>query len=86
MVMKGAVKLCEDSTPSLLHFQVRQYQGTIADVWRRKIGDEFVWECNALAKDKSWGCMMSNKDNREAQCSHTLACQMVMEEIKCKKS
>lgn len=78
---RDEVVLCDSTPPFYFHFQVKQRNGSWADVWyeQTKTG-EMVWNCNALSKEKnkSWGCMMGNKDRTKPYCSHSLSCAILL--------
>ena len=81
IVRSGGVKLIE-STPSILIFNVRQESGPWIEVWRDlDPGGFFIWSCNAVDKNKKWGCTMYAGDRTQAFCSHCKAVEFWLEGV-----
>lgn len=87
-VKDDVVVYCDDSTPRMLHFKVKQQSNdNWADVWysMNKYGF-FEWSCNAISTNKrgrTWSCAMTvNKDMTKPQCSHTALAAIKLEQLK----
>ena len=87
---RGLIRVVDQSPPDFYHFSVQQRDGLWIDVWymRNKQGI-MEWKCNSLTKEirkngavkKKWGCVMYTGDHTRPYCSHTLACQMYVEQM-----
>ena len=60
-------------------FKVKQRCGSWADVWRTEREGQIIWSCNAVDEKRKWGCVMYAGARTRPFCSHTLACELLIE-------
>ena len=77
IIKRKQIKVMKDSSKDFLHFKVKQRSGEWCDVWKK--GN--VWSCNAVDKEKQWGCVFHTGDKTKPYCSHSLAVKLLLKKI-----
>ena len=72
IVRREEVKLLS-CVSSIYHFSVKQRSGDWADVWLTLTDNGPIYNCNAIDKDKKWGCVFHTGEKNKPYCSHSYA-------------
>jgi len=68
--------------PSYLVFLISAEHGGKYNVIRRvdRHGN-YIWACNSINKNKTWGCVMDRSHQHTPRCSHVLAAEKYLHKI-----